>query len=52
MHNLKVENYVLFGGQNCECKPWGTDSQISARDCSKEVREELGYRGVLSEKTR
>ena len=21
MDNLKVENYVLFGGQNCECKP-------------------------------
>ena len=31
MHNLKVENYVLFGGHT---------EVITLRDCSREVKEE------------
>ena len=42
MHNLKVENYGLFGEISGDLT-WKTASQIALRDCSKEVREEPGY---------
>ena len=45
MHNLKVENYVLFG-----LLPRKAASQIALRNSSKEVREESGYIEVLLEK--
>ena len=35
-HNLKVENYVLFSGQNWELKPGTQPSQIALRDRSKD----------------
>ena len=41
-HNLKVENYVLFG-ELLSTEAQDTISQIVLRDCSEEVREESGY---------
>ena len=46
MHNLKVENYVLFG-RFSEDLSQKTASKIGWRDSSKEVREEPEYIGVL-----
>ena len=46
MHNLKVENYVLFGAL-LRPKVWDTASHIALRDCSKEVWEEPGYIGIF-----
>ena len=43
MHNLKVENYVFLGGLSENFKPRGQSLKIALRDCSEEVREELGY---------
>ena len=37
MHNLKVENYVLFIGHTEELSP-----QIALKDCSEEVKKEPG----------
>ena len=51
-HNLKVESYVLFSGQNWGHQPWDTTSQITLRDCSGEAREEPGYTGLSAPKTR
>ena len=44
MHNLKVENYVLFDSFNLR----GTLS--AQKNCSKELREEPGYTGGFTEK--
>ena len=41
-HNLKVENYILFG-ELLSTEAQDTISQIVLRDCSEEVREESGY---------
>ena len=41
MHNLKVENSVLFS-RHTEDLSQDTASQIALRDCSEEVREEPG----------
>ena len=45
MHNLKVENYDLFSGLSEDLSL--KDSLSVVRGCSKEVREEPGYIGVL-----
>ena len=45
MHNLKVENYVLFGGPSEDFKP-----RIALQDCSEEVRGEAGTIGVLQQR--
>ena len=45
MHNLQVENYVLLNGLTEDLSPGYSLSAL--RDCSKEVREEPGYIGVL-----
>ena len=47
--NLEVERFVLFGGLTEDCSP-DTASQIALRDCSKDVREELGDVGVFAGK--
>ena len=50
MHNLKVENYVPLAyclrTQAGEAASW-----IALRNCSKKVREEPEYIGVLARKT-
>ena len=50
MHNLKVENYVLLDGLSENFKPRRQSFKIALRDCSEEVREELGYIGVLQDR--
>ena len=47
MHNLKVENYVLFSGFLRTSSLGDSLSDSSRKNCSKEVREEPGYIGVL-----
>ena len=47
MHNLKVENCVLFGGHTEDLS-----QGFALRDSSKEVREDPGYKGVFAKKTR
>ena len=47
MHDLKVEDYVLFGGLAGNLA-WETASQIALSDFSKEIREEPGYIGVFA----
>ena len=47
LHNLKVENYVLFSG-HIEDLSLETASHIALRDFSKEVREEPGYIGIFA----
>ena len=49
MHNLKVENYVLFGRHTEDLSP-GAASQIALRDLSKEVKEEPVYIGGFAKK--
>ena len=49
MHNLKVENYVLFKNIT-EYYSLETESQIALRNCFKEVREEPDYVGVFARK--
>ena len=44
MHNLKVENSVLFS-RHTEDLSQETASQIALRDCYKEVREKSEYIG-------
>ena len=44
MHNLKVESYILLGGQNWGLKP--RTCSLSAPS-SQEVREESEFIGVL-----
>lgn len=46
-HNLKVESYVSFNGQNWGLKPRGQHFKYRWENSSKEVRRELGYIGVL-----
>ena len=48
MHNLKVEIYVSFDGQNWETKAWKTASQVTLRDCSKDVRKKPDYVGLCN----
>lgn len=48
LHDLKVENYVLFGGITEDSSPGY--SLRAFKDCSREVREEPRYRGVFAEK--
>ena len=48
-HNLRVENYVLFGVLTEDCKQ-GSSLPIALRDCSQEVREEPGNIGVFAQK--
>ena len=50
MHNLKFENYVLFSRLS-ENLSWRY-SLSALRECSKEGREEPGYRVVFTEKDR
>ena len=50
MHNLKSENYILFGRTCWGFQAWDTASQIILTDCSEEVRKEPGYIGVLQQK--
>ena len=50
MHNLKVENSVLFS-RHTEDLSQETASQIALRDCSEDVREEPGYLGHFARKT-
>ena len=50
MHNLKVENSVLFSRHTGDLSQ-DTASQIALRDCSEEVREEPGYSGHFARKT-
>ena len=45
MCSLKSENYVLFGAL-LRSVVW-EGSLLVLRDCSKEVREERGYIGIL-----
>ena len=40
MHNLNVETYVLFEDITMT---WKTASQITLRNCFKQIREESGY---------
>ena len=47
MHNLKVENHVLFGRHAKD-----PASQIMLRGSSIEVKEEPGYIGVFATKIR
>ena len=51
MHNLKVENYVLFGRQP-EDLNLGYSFLDSSERCSEVVREGPGYIRVFSTKTR
>ena len=51
MHNLKVENYVVFGGHT-EDLSLGDRLSDALRNCSEEVREEPGYIGVFAVKTK
>ena len=48
-HNLKVENYVLFGNLIEDYSPENQPS-VALRDCYKEGREEPGYMGILDGK--
>ena len=50
MYHIKVDIYVLFGRHSEDFKPRRLDTQITLRDCSKEVRGEPGYLGVLQQK--
>ena len=50
MHNLKSENYILFGRTCWGFQAWDTASQINLMDCFEPVREEPGYIGVLQQK--
>ena len=50
MHNLKVENYVLFGGLAEDLSPGGSLSD-SREELLRRVRQEPGYR-VSATKTR
>lgn len=52
MHNLKVENSVLFCGLSEDFKLRRQPLRIALRECSAEVREEPGYMGVFATKTR
>ena len=47
MHNLKVENYVLFSDLT---KHKMSAIQKALRNRTKEIREEQGYIGVFAEK--
>lgn len=49
MHNLKVDNYVLFR-QNRGLKPTrDTASHIELRHCSKKAKEDPEYIGVFDQ---
>ena len=50
MHNLKGENFVLFGRPNQGLEPRAPGSQIALRYCSQEVREDPGYVRVFATK--
>ena len=50
MYNLKVENYVLFGGLTQVLILGCSLSEL--RDGYEEVREEPGYIGVFAKKRR
>ena len=50
-HNLKVENYVLFGRHTKDLSQ-DVASQIVLRDCFEEIREESGCIGVFATKTK
>ena len=52
MHNLKVENYILFGELSKGFKPRRQLLRIALRDCYEQVRGEPGYIGVFAMKTR
>ena len=41
MHNLKVENYIVFDIDFLRTSNQETASQIALRDCSEEEGEEL-----------
>ena len=50
MHDLKVENCVLFGGITEDLSAGHSLSAL--RDCSEEVREEPGCIGVFCKQTK
>ena len=50
MHNLKVENYFLFGELSENLSP--EDSLSALKDSSKGVSEQPGYIGISATKTR
>ena len=50
-HNLKVENYVLFGRHTKDLSQ-DVASQKVLRDCSEEIREEPGCIGVFATKAK
>jgi len=47
--DLKVASYILFRGFIEDCR-LGDHSQITLRNCSKEVRKDLGYICLFAEK--
>lgn len=49
-NDLKVENYVFIEQTYWGLKPQATVSLKTLRDCSKEVKEEPGYKGVFGKK--
>lgn len=51
MHNLKVENYVLFH-DILRTEAQETVSQMALRDCFEDIREEPEYRSFLAIKTK
>ena len=50
-HNLKVENYVLFGRHTKDLSQ-DAASQVVLRVCFEEIREESGCIGVFATKTK
>lgn len=50
MHNLKVENYFLFGELSENLSP--EDSPSALKDSSKGISEQPGYIGISATKTR
>ena len=47
-YSLQVGNYILFGHLSEDCS-WDGSLSDSPRNCSKEVRKEPGYIGVLAQ---
>lgn len=41
---------MFYLGSSLRTIVWETESQITVRNCSKEVREESSYVGVFAEK--
>ena len=50
MNYLKGENYALFKGLSEDSSPGDILSVLG--DCSEEIREEPGHKGIFKAKTR